>query len=178
MPGAAAPVNAQASDSRSGRLDDQQGAVVPGATDHRCASHDTNRRAHGRQPPATQAAGSLVTNLPAGNYAVDRRRLSGLHEVRSDPASRLALNQDAVIDVTLTSRRPCTEHDLPSRADCAGPQHHDCRRSACGSDTTPRRRNSPVGQQPRRLQPGALSARRQPAEQRPGWLCRRQWTSR
>ena len=109
----------------------------------------------------------LVTNLPTGNYEVTAE-IAAFNQLR--PVRHHAGGQ---------SGRRHRRH-----ADGGRPDRNDLRHVRCvGSEYDDRRSGRAVrydarvgaagGQQPRRLQPGAFSARRQPVEQRPGWLCRR-----
>jgi carboxypeptidase family protein len=80
-----------------GTVRDQQGAVVPGVT-VTIRQTDTNLV----RTAATGAQGEyLVTNLPTGNYEVTAEIVAFNKSVRS--GITLAVNQDAVVDVTLTA---------------------------------------------------------------------------
>ena len=80
-----------------GVVRDQQGAVVPGVT-VTIRQTETNLV----RTAATGGQGEyLVTNLPTGNYEVTAEIAAFTKSVRS--GITLAVNQDAVVDVTLTA---------------------------------------------------------------------------
>ena len=79
-----------------GTVRDQQGAVVPGAT-VTVRNTDTNSS---RSAVSGDHGEYLVTNLPTGNYEVVAELAGFTKIVRS--GITLAVNQDAVVDVTLT----------------------------------------------------------------------------
>ena len=146
-----------------GVVRDQQSAVTPGAT-VTVRNVDTNVA---RTATADENGQFLVTNLPVGAYELTVELAGFTKYVRS--GLTLAVNQDAVVDVTMQTGAVAETVMVTSDASILNTTTSEV---GVRFDTK-RGRRAPGDQQPRRLQPGALGGGREPARERPVGVRRR-----